>query len=325
MKNLNSIYNSAIFSFKQNLFKSLFAFLVSSFVVGFANIICSLIIILTSKTYILPFVSIFVLLIINTALNFGLQLLIYFLYKNEYAIIGHLFYFFKDLKRISLVCLFQIVAYFVLIYISFIPYMFIGEVAQDVEFFTALLDFQTLQSDSTDIEYFKQVFSNGLSFGFLLSTIICVILVLLFHLVTSFIPLKLYENPNLSVFRIIKDSVKSSIKSIFEFILVCFMSCRWILLILIGSVILVLVLKVSIISSLLSFILGSLLVSIFFGISAFYCYKCGVPKTETSNIILLPENFEAEILESESSQENSEEEILEEKSETQIEEREGEQ
>ena len=325
MKNLNSIYNSAIFSFKQNLFKSLFAFLVSSFVVGFANIICSLIIILTSKTFILPFVSLFVLIVISTALNFGLQLLVFFLYKNEYAIIGHLFYFFKDLKRISLVCLFQIVAYFVLIYISFIPYMFIGEVAQDVEFFTALLDFQTLQSDSTDIEYFKQVFSNGLSFGFLLSTIICVILVLLFHLVTSFIPLKLYENPNLSVFRIIKDSVKSSIKSTFEFIVVCFMSCRWILLILIGSVILVLVLKVSIVSSLLSFILGSLLVSIFFGISAFYCYKCGVPKTETSNIILLPENFEAEILESESSQENSEEEILEEKSETQIEEREGEQ
>lgn len=325
MKNLNSIYNSAIFSFKQNLFKSLFAFLVSSFVVGFANIICSLIIILTSKTFILPFVSLFVLIVISCALNFGLQLLVFFLYKNEYAIIGHLFYFFKDVKRIFLVTLFQIASYFVLIYISFIPYMFIGEVAQDVEFFTALLDFQTLQSDSTDIEYFKQVFSNGLSFGFLLSTIICVILVLLFHLVTSFIPLKLYENPNLSVFRIIKDSVKSSIKSIFEFILVCFMSCRWILLILIGSIILVLVLKVSIISSLLSFILGSLLVSIFFGISAFYCYKCGVPKTDTSNIILLPENFEAEILESESSQENSEEEILEEKSETQIEEREGEQ
>ena len=194
MKNLNSIYNSAIFSFKQNLFKSLFAFLVSSFVLGFANIICSLIIILTSKTYILPFVSIFVLLVINTALNFGLQLLIFFLYKKEYAIIGHLFYFFKDLKRISLVCLFQIVAYFVLIYISFIPYMFLGDVAQDVEFFTALLDFQTLQSDSTNIEYFKQVFSNGISSGFLLSTIICVILVLLFHLVTSFIPFKLFEN-----------------------------------------------------------------------------------------------------------------------------------
>ena len=325
MKNLNSIYNSAIFSFRQNLFKSLFAFLVSSFVVGFANIICSLIIILTSKTFILPFVSLFVLIVISTALNFGLQLLVFFLYKNEYAIIGHLFYFFKDLKRISLVCLFQIVAYFVLIYISFIPYMFIGEVAQDVEFFTALLDFQTLQSDSTNIEYFKQVFSKGLSFGFLLSTIISVILVLLFHLITSFIPLKLYENPNFSVFRIIKASVKACIKSIFEFILVCFMSCRWILLILIGSVILVLVLKVSIISSLLSFILGSLLVSIFFGISAFYCYKCGVPKTETSNIILLPENFEAEIVESVSSQENLDEEILEEKTETQIEEREGEQ
>lgn len=325
MKNLNSIYNSAIFSFKQNLFKSLFAFLVSSFVLGFANIICSLIIILTSKTYILPFVSIFVLLVINTALNFGLQLLIYFLYKNEYAIIGHLFYFFKDLKRISLVCIFQIVAYFVLIYISFIPYMFIGEVAQDVEFFTALLDFQTLQSDSTNIEYFKQVFSKGLSFGFLLSTIICVILVLLFHLVTSFIPLKLYENPNFSVFRIIKDSIKACIKSIFEFILVCFMTCRWILLILIGAIILVLVLKVSIISSLLSFILGSLLVSIYFGISAFYCLKCGVPKTETSNIILLPENFEAEIVESESFQENPDEEISqEEKTETQIEEKEGE-
>lgn len=329
MKNLNSIYNSAIFSFKQNLFKSLFAFLFSSFVLGFANIICSFIIILTSKTYILPFVSLFVLLVINTALNFGLQLLIFFLYKNEYAVIGHLFYFFKDLKRISLVCIFQIISYFILIYISFIPYMFLGDASQDVEFFTALLDFQTLQTESTNIEYFKQVFSKGLSFGFLLSTIICVILVLLFHLITSFIPFKMYENPNFSVFRIIKDSVKSCIKSIFEFIFVCFMTCRWILLILIGAIILVFVLKISIISSLLSFVLGLLLVSAFFAISAFYCYKCFVPKTETSNIILLPENFEAEIIESEISEENPEEEILskensEEDSATEIQESEGE-
>ena len=329
MKNLNSIYNSAIFSFKQNLFKSLFAFLFSSFVLGFANIICSFIIILTSKTYILPFVSLFVLLVINTALNFGLQLLIFFLYKNEYAIIGHLFYFFKDLKRISLVCIFQIISYFILIYISFIPYMFLGDASQDVEFFTALLDFQTLQTESTNIEYFKQVFSKGLSFGFLLSTIICLILVLLFHLITSFIPFKMYENPNFSVFRIIKDSVKSCIKSIFEFIFVCFMTCRWILLILIGAIILVFVLKISIISSLLSFVLGLLLVSAFFAISAFYCYKCFVPKTETSNIILLPENFEAEIIESEISEENPEEEILsnensEEENSTEIQESEGE-
>lgn len=329
MKNLNSIYNSAIFSFKQNLFKSLFAFLFSSFVLGFANIICSFIIILTSKTYILPFVSLFVLLVINTALNFGLQLLIFFLYKNEYAVIGHLFYFFKDLKRISLVCIFQIISYFILIYISFIPYMFLGDATQDVEFFTALLDFQTLQTEATNIEYFKQVFSKGLSFGFLLSTIICVILVLLFHLITSFIPFKMYENPNFSVFRIIKDSVKSCIKSIFEFIFVCFMTCRWILLILIGAIILVFVLKISIISSLLSFVLGLLLVSAFFAISAFYCYKCFVPKTETSNIILLPENFEAEILESEISEENPEEEILsnensEEDNATEIQESEGE-
>lgn len=328
MKNLNSIYNSAIFSFKQNLFKSLFAFLFSSFVLGFANIICSFIIILTSKTYILPFVSLLVLLVINTALNFGLQLLIFFLYKNEYAVIGHLFYFFKDLKRISLVCIFQIISYFILIYISFIPYMFLGDASQDVEFFTALLDFQTLQTESTNIEYFKQVFSKGLSFGFLLSTIICVILVLLFHLITSFIPFKMYENPNFSVFRIIKDSVKSCIKSIFEFIFVCFMTCRWILLILIGAIILVFVLKISIISSLLSFVLGLLLVSAFFAISAFYCYKCFVPKTETSNIILLPENFEAEIIESEISEENPEEEILsnensEEDSATEIQESEG--
>ena len=66
--------------------------------------------------------------------------------------------FFKDLKRISLVCIFQIISYFILIYISFIPYMFLGDASQDVEFFTALLDFQTLQTESTNIEYFNQVF-----------------------------------------------------------------------------------------------------------------------------------------------------------------------
>jgi hypothetical protein len=306
MKNLNSIYNSAIFSFKQNLFKSLFAFLFSSFVLGFANIICSFIIILTSKTYILPFVSLFVLLVINTALNFGLQLLIFFLYKNEYAVIGHLFYFFKDLKRISLVCIFQIISYFILIYISFIPYMFLGDASQDVEFFTALLDFQTLQTEATNIEYFKQVFSKGLSFGFLLSTIICVILVLLFHLITSFIPFKMFENPNFSVFRIIKDSVKSCIKSIFEFIFVCFMTCRWILLILIGAIILVFVLKISIISSLLSFVLGLLLVSAFFAISAFYCYKNGFVFSSKNDeeVLSLPESEFQIIEEDESETEN---------------------
>ena len=329
MKNLKSIYFLANESFKINLFKSLFAFLLASLITGIANFVCSFVIILTSKTFILPFVSLFVLLVINTALNFGLQLLIYLLYKKENAILGHLFYFFKDVKRIFLVTLFQIASYFVLIYISFIPYMFIGEVAQDVEFFTALLDFQTLQTEATNIEYFKQVFSKGLSFGFLLSTIICLILVLLFHLITSFIPFKMYENPNFSVFKIIKDSVKSCIKSIFEFIFVCFMTCRWILLILIGAIILVFVLKISIISSLLSFVLGLLLVSAFFAISAFYCYKCFVPKTETSNIILLPENFEAEIIESEISEENPEDEILskensEEDSATEIKESEGE-
>ena len=315
MKNLNSIYNSAIFSFKQNLFKSLFAFLFSSFVLGFANIICSFIIILTSKTYILPFVSLFVLLVINTALNFGLQLLIFFLYKNEYAVIGHLFYFFKDLKRISLVCIFQIISYFILIYISFIPYMFLGDASQDVEFFTALLDFQTLQTESTNIEYFKQVFSKGLSFGFLLSTIICVILVLLFHLITSFIPFKMFENPNFSVFRIIKDSVKSCIKSIFEFIFVCFMTCRWILLILIGAIILVFVFKVSIISSLLSFVLGLLLVSAFFAISAFYCYKNGFVFSSKNDeeVLSLPESEFQIIEEDESETENETEKNLENK------------
>ena len=313
MKNLNSIYNSAIFSFKQNLFKSLFAFLFSSFVLGFANIICSFIIILTSKTYILPFVSLFVLLVINTALNFGLQLLIFFLYKNEYAVIGHLFYFFKDLKRISLVCIFQIISYFILIYISFIPYMFLGDASQDVEFFTALLDFQTLQTESTNIEYFKQVFSKGLSFGFLLSTIICVILVLLFHLITSFIPFKMYENPNFSVFRIIKDSVKSCIKSIFEFIFVCFMTCRWILLVLIGAIILVFVLKISIISSLLSFVLGLLLVSAFFAISAFYCYKNGFvfSSKNAEEVLSLPESEFQIIEDDESETENETEKNLE--------------
>ena len=310
MKNLNSIYNSAIFSFKQNLFKSLFAFLFSSFVLGFANIICSFIIILTSKTYILPFVSLFVLLVINTALNFGLQLLIFFLYKNEYAVIGHLFYFFKDLKRIFLVTLFQIASYFVLIFLAFIPYIFLGNAEQDFSFIQSLLEFTLLEPNSPEFILAEEILAKGLSSGFLLSTIICVILVLLFHLITSFIPFKMYENPNFSVFRIIKDSVKSCIKSIFEFIFVCFMTCRWILLVLIGAIILVFVLKISIISSLLSFVLGLLLVSAFFAISAFYCYKCFVPKTETSNIILLPENFEAEIIESEISEENPEEEIL---------------
>ena len=306
MKNLNSIYNSAIFSFKQNLFKSLFAFLFSSFVLGFANIICSFIIILTSKTYILPFVSLFVLLVINTALNFGLQLLIFFLYKNEYAVIGHLFYFFKDLKRISLVCIFQIISYFILIYISFIPYMFLGDASQDVEFFTALLDFQTLQTESTNIEYFNQVFSKGLSFGFLLSTIICVILVLCFTVVTSFIPFLLYEKNENSVFSLILHSVKMAMSSIFEFIFVCFMSVKWILLIFVLGIFAVLFLKINFISTMLSFILGLLMICFYFSCSAFYCYKNGFvfSSKNAEEVLSLPESEFQIIEEDESETEN---------------------
>jgi hypothetical protein len=329
MKNLKSIYFLANESFKINLFKSLFAFLLASLITGIANFVCSFVIILTSKTLILPFVALLALLVVNTCLTFGLQLLIYLLYKKENAILGHLFYFFKDVKRIFLVTLFQIASYFVLIFLAFIPYLFLGNAEQDFSFLQAFLEFTLLEPNSPEFILAEEILAKGLSFGFLLSTIICVILVLLFHLITSFIPFKMYENPNFSVFRIIKDSVKSCIKSIFEFIFVCFMTCRWILLILIGAIILVFVLKISIISSLLSFVLGLLLVSAFFAISAFYCYKCFVPKTETSNIILLPENFEAEIIESEISEENPEEEILsnensEEDNATEIQESEGE-
>lgn len=329
MKNLKSIYFLANESFKINLFKSLFAFLLASLITGIANFVCSFVIILTSKTLILPFVALLALLVVNTCLTFGLQLLIYLLYKKENAILGHLFYFFKDVKRIFLVTLFQIASYFVLIFLAFIPYIFLGNAEQDFSFIQSLLEFTLLEPNSPEFILAEEILAKGLSSGFLLSTIICVILVLLFHLITSFIPFKMYENPNFSVFKIIKDSVKSCIKSIFEFIFVCFMTCRWILLILIGAIILVFVLKISIISSLLSFVLGLLLVSAFFAISAFYCYKCFVPKTETSNIILLPENFEAEIIESEISEENPEEEILsnensEEENSTEIKESEGE-
>ena len=315
MKNLNSIYNSAIFSFKQNLFKSLFAFLFSSFVLGFANIICSFIIILTSKTYILPFVSLFVLLVINTALNFGLQLLIFFLYKNEYAVIGHLFYFFKDLKRIFLVTLFQIASYFVLIFLAFIPYIFLGNAEQDFSFIQSLLEFTLLEPNSPEFILAEEILAKGLSSGFLLSTIICVILILCFTVVTSFIPFLLYEKNENSVFSLILHSVKMAMSSILDFIYVCFMSVKWILLIFVLGIFAVLFLKINFISTMLSFILGLLMICFYFSCSAFYCYKNGFVFSSKNDeeVLSLPESEFQIIEEDESETENETEKNLENK------------
>jgi hypothetical protein len=91
----------------------------------------------------------------------------------------------------------------------------------------------------------------------------------------------LYEKNENSVFSLILHSVKMAISSILDFIYVCFMSVKWILLIFVLGIFAVLFLKINFISTMLSFILGLLMICFYFSCSAFYCYKCFVPKTET--------------------------------------------
>jgi hypothetical protein len=175
------------------------------------------------------------------------------------------------------------------------------------------LEFTLLEPNSPEFILAEEILAKGLSSGFLLSTIICVILVLLFHLITSFIPFKMYENPNFSVFRIIKDSVKSCIKSIFEFIFVCFMSVKWILLIFVLGIFAVLFLKINFISTMLSFILGLLMICFYFSCSAFYCYKNGFVFSSKNDeeVLSLPESEFQIIEEDESETENETEKNLE--------------
>lgn len=292
MKNLKSIYLSASLSFKINLFKSMFAFLLASFLTGMANVLCSFIMILTSKTLILPFCSMFVLLVVNTALTFGLQLLIYLLYKRENAILGHLFYFFKDIKRIFIITLFQLASYFVLIILAFIPYFFLGNANQDFNFIQTLLNLSLLEPNSTELILAEEVLAKGISSWFFISTLLSVILILFFTVITSFIPFKLFENSEKSVLKIIVDSVKLSTSSLIKFLYVCFMSIRWILLVFVLGLVAVFILKINFITTMLSFVLGLLMICFYFGCSAFYCYKVGFvfSSKNEEEVLSLPES-----------------------------------
>ena len=292
MKNLKSIYLSASLSFKINLFKSMFAFLLASFLTGMANVLCSFIMILTSKTLILPFCSMFVLLVVNTALTFGLQLLIYLLYKRENAILGHLFYFFKDIKRIFIITLFQLASYFVLIFLAFIPYFFLGNANQDFNFIQTLLNLSLLEPNSQELILAEEVLAKGISSWFFISTLLSVILILFFTVITSFIPFKLFENSEKSVLKIIVESVKLSTSSLIKFLYVCFMSIRWILLVFVLCLVAVFILKINFITTMLSFVLGLLMICFYFGCSAFYCYKVGFvfSSKNEEEILSLPES-----------------------------------
>lgn len=292
MKNLKSIYLSASLSFKINLFKSMFAFLLASFLTGMANVLCSFIMILTSKTLILPFCSMFVLLVVNTALTFGLQLLIYLLYKRENAILGHLFYFFKDIKRIFIITLFQLASYFVLIFLAFIPYFFLGNANQDFNFIQTLLNLSLLEPNSPELILAEEVLAKGISSWFFISTLLSVILILFFTVITSFIPFKLFENSEKSVLKIIVDSVKLSTSSLIKFLYVCFMSIRWILLVFVLCLVAVFILKINFITTMLSFVLGLLMICFYFGCSAFYCYKVGFvfSSKNEEEVLSLPES-----------------------------------
>lgn len=292
MKNLKSIYLSASLSFKINLFKSMFAFLLASFLTGMANVLCSFIMILTSKTLILPFCSMFVLLVVNTALTFGLQLLIYLLYKRENAILGHLFYFFKDIKRIFIITLFQLASYFVLIFLAFIPYFFLGNANQDFNFIQTLLNLSLLEQNSPELILAEEVLAKGISSWFFISTLLSVILILFFTVITSFIPFKLFENTEKSVLKIIVDSVKLSTSSLIKFLYVCFMSIRWILLVFVLGLVAVFILKINFITTMLSFVLGLLMICFYFGCSAFYCYKVGFvfSSKNEEEVLSLPES-----------------------------------
>lgn len=292
MKNLKSIYLSASLSFKINLFKSMFAFLLASFLTGMANVLCSFIMILTSKTLILPFCSMFVLLVVNTALTFGLQLLIYLLYKRENAILGHLFYFFKDIKRIFIITLFQLASYFVLIFLAFIPYFFLGNANQDFNFVQTLLNLSLLEPNSPELILAEEVLAKGISSWFFISTLLSVFLILFFTVITSFIPFKLFENSEKSVLKIIVESVKLSTSSLIKFLYVCFMSIRWILLVFVLCLVAVFILKINFITTMLSFVLGLLMICFYFGCSAFYCYKVGFvfSSKNEEEVLSLPES-----------------------------------
>ena len=292
MKNLKSIYISASLSFKINLFKSMFAFLLASFLTGMANVLCSFIMILTSKTLILPFCSMFVLLVVNTALTFGLQLLIYLLYKRENAILGHLFYFFKDIKRIFIITLFQLASYFVLIFLAFVPYFFLGNANQDFNFVQTLLNLSLLEPNSPELILAEEVLAKGISSWFFISILLSIILILFFTLITSFIPFKLFENSEKSVLKIIVESVKLSTSSLIKFLYVCFMSIRWILLVFVLGLVAVFILKINFITTMLSFVLGLLMICFYFGCSAFYCYKVGFifSSKNEEEVLSLPES-----------------------------------
>ena len=179
-----------------------------------------------------------------------------------------------------------------LIFLAFIPYFFLGNANQDFNFIQTLLNLSLLEPNSPELILAEEVLAKGISSWFFISTLLSVILILFFTVITSFIPFKLFENSEKSVLKIIVESVKLSTSSLIKFLYVCFMSIRWILLVFVLGLVAVFILKINFITTMLSFVLGLLMICFYFGCSAFYCYKVGFvfSSKNEEEVLSLPES-----------------------------------
>ncbi|MGP1587774.1 MAG: hypothetical protein ACTTHG_05460 [Treponemataceae bacterium] len=197
MKTSDVICNSVDVSLKENSTRAIIAFIVSSIVFGAAYFAVFILISLFRGNQLLALPVLFFLFYVAVILLYGMAVLIYLLYSQKGGVLGHIFYFLRDLKRVFFMTLIFFVAFFILGIIAFIPYYLFANKILDKEIFSMAMNYDLQGMMSLD-HGFSLEFNSSIGFWFLL---------MFFFLYSfAFVPNFLYDNPDKKLYQICKSN-----------------------------------------------------------------------------------------------------------------------
>ncbi len=151
------------------------------------------------------FVAMLCVSVIQFIFQYGFFVLVMQLYRQEYAVLGHLFSGFKDIKRAALVgLLFTSVYVIVLLLLS----LLIGFIAGSSEANEIILEFES---------------------QFILLLSVSVLTISMMYCKFSFTWLFLFENPSMSVKEALSKSISLTRKRMLKFFVFCIRSCGYFL------------------------------------------------------------------------------------------------
>ena len=289
---MSSLYPKVKMSLRKNysfsllsLFALFFLINVSYFALGFLSV-------LFMKIPFMAYPLVYLFTYVITTFIFGFFLLVYLLSSNQRGVIGHLFYFFRE-KRMFLISLFYLLAIIILLFVSFIPYIFFADHALDKEIYALILD--------VNIDALKNL-DHGFSLDFKLSVLLWIAIDFVFLFSFAYLPLFLYTERNEKFFVIVKKSVRAVYSHYFSLILLILRST--VIPFFVFAVgfaidnILVYLNKFRIVSETLRFIypVGLIFVLLYavFALSVFFEERNSPSEPDVEPILLLPPQSEAD-------------------------------